>query len=1052
MFHPGDRIGPYALLRTLGRGAFGEVWLAERASTLLTTQVALKLPLDQGADLDAVREEAQAWLRASGHPNVVPVLDAEVYDGRPVIASEYIAGGSLADWLAQRDGQMPSTEEAVAIIRGILDGLQHLHEGGLIHRDLKPSNVLMQKGKPRLTDFGLARVLKPHAHTTNLTGTPAYMSPEAFKGDYSAASDVWATGVMLHELLVGSLPYPQTDLYGLLLAITNDEPVAISDHAPAALRSILERALAKPVGERFASATEMTAALALGWTAPGPARPQPRHNLPAQTTSFVGRETEIADVKGLLSLTRVLTLTGSGGSGKTRLSLQAAADLLEDYRDGVWLIELASLADPALVPQTAADALGIREEPGEPVTKTLFGALAENQTLLVLDNCEHLLDATAQLVNAISRGCPNVTILATSREPLRISGESTYRVPSLSLPDMRQIQTAESLAQYEAARLFVERATAVKTDFRLSNHVAPALAQLCHRLDGIPLAIELAAARVRSLAVEEVNSRLEDRFRLLTDGSRTALPRQRTLRALVDWSFDLLNPSEQAMLCRLAVFAGGWALDAGEAVCCGATGEEIESWEVLDLLTSLADKSLVVAETTGGATRYRLLETVRQYAIDRLRERGEAESCRCAHRDYFLALAEEARAKFTGPDHAQWLDRLETEHDNLRHAIAFCLSDAEDGPESSEAGLRLGFALSQFWWTRGQLTEGRDLLTALLARPGAQQHTRARAGALNGAGTLARMQSDLGSARALLGESLEIYRELDIKSGIAGCLLNLGNVAYLEGDFNTARSYYAESLEIKRGLGDKSAIANSLGSLANVAERQGDYESARALGQECLELFKCVGDRLGIANALGSLATVAAHQGDNAFARSLREEGLGIYRELGDAHGIALALDNLGVMASDDGDYATARALYDESLQMRRELGDRHGIAGTLNNLGNVALGQGDFPSVHALCGESLAMRRDLSDRRGIAESLESLAAVSVKERNVARAARLWAAADRLREEIGSPLPGHELDAHRQALASAETELGAAEFAEALQAGRAMTMERAIDFALEIHS
>ena len=388
------------------------------------------------------------------------------------------------------------------------------------------------------------------------------------------------------------------------------------------------------------------------------------NNLPVQVTSFVGREHEIGEVKRLLGSTSLLTLTGSGGSGKTRLALQAAADLLEDSGDGVWLVELASLTDPILVPQSVVSVLGMRVEPGVCPTRTVTEYLKSRHLILILDNCEHLLGACAQLTDALIRSCPRVKVLCTSREGLGIAGETTYRVPSLSLPGPKDDLRIEALSQYEAVRLFIDRALAAVPGFSVTNRNAPALASVCSRLDGIPLAIELAAARVAVLPVETINERLDNRFRLLTCGSRTALPRQQTLRALIDWSYDLLSASEQVLLRRLAVFAGGWTLDAGEAAC---AGEPIDEGDVLDVLTALVEKSLVIYEEAD--ERYRLLETVRQYARERLLNGGEVEAVRSRHLDFFARLAEEAKAQLGGPSQAVWLDRLEADHDNLRAAL-----------------------------------------------------------------------------------------------------------------------------------------------------------------------------------------------------------------------------------------------------------------------------------------------------------------------------------------------------------------------------------------------
>ena len=413
-----------------------------------------------------------------------------------------------------------------------------------------------------------------------------------------------------------------------------------------------------------------------------------RHNLPVQLTSFIGREREIEEVKKLLSSSRLVTLTGSGGCGKTRLSLQAAAELIEEYPEGLWLVELASLTDPGLVPQTLASVLGMREVPGRPLLETLSDYLKARNLLLVLDNCEHLVEACAELASSLLGACPNLKILATSREGLGVAGETTWNVPSLSMPEPQRLPPMESLSQYEAVRLFIERAESVQPGFEVTDQNAPAVAQICHRLDGIPLAIELAAARVRVLSVEQINARLEDRFRLLTGGSRIAMPRQRTLRGAVEWSYELLSEPEHLLFNRLSVFTGGFILEAVETVC---AGEGVGADEVLDLLSLLVDKSLVmVGEGVEGEVRYRLLETLRQYGRERLAAIGEADETLRRHAAFFFALAEEAgqvqsQTIALGPQEAAWLDRLEQEHDNLRAALGWCVESGE-----AETGLRLG--------------------------------------------------------------------------------------------------------------------------------------------------------------------------------------------------------------------------------------------------------------------------------------------------------------------------------------------------------------------------
>jgi len=723
------------------------------------------------------------------------------------------------------------------------------------------------------------------------------------------------------------------------------------------------------------------------------------NNLPQQATSFIGREQALAELKRLLAKTRLLTLTGSGGCGKTRLSLQLAADTLERFPDGAWFVELAPLADAGLVAQTVATVLGLKEEPGKSIGQTLIQYLMDKRLLLLLDNCEHLLDGCAKLADALMHQCPHVTVLASSREGLGIGGEQAYRVPSLSLPHPKQAHTPASVTPFEAVQLFTDRAQLARADFQVTQQNADTLASICNQLDGIPLAIELAAARVRSLSVEEINSKLDERFRLLTGGSRTALPRQQTLRSLIDWSYDMLREPEKQLLQRLSVFAGGWLLAAATKVC---AGDGVQDRDVLDLLTSLCDKSLVVVELNDGHTRYRLLETVRQYVRERLLESGGGDALRDRHRGYFLELAEAAEPKLMGAEQAEWLHRLDEEHDNLRSALDWSLVAA-----GSEGGLRLCGALQRFWSMRGYLSEGREWCVRVLGKAGGEERTRGRAKALNVAGVLARQQSDYPAARAWLEESLAIQRQLGDRWGMATSLNNLGTVAWDQGDFPSTRAWLEESLAIMRELGDRWGIARSMTNLGNVAWEQGDYPSARAL----------------------------------------HEESLAIMRQLGDRRVIAASLLNLGVVAYAQDDYPAAGALYEESLAIMRELGDGSGIARLLTNLGNLVSDQGDFASAQALYQESVAVGRELGDRRGIADSLAGLATPVAALGSSLRAARIWGAAERLREEIGSPLL--ERPRYDQRVAAARAALGDdSAFDRAWQEGRAVTLEQAIGLAL----
>ena len=812
--------------------------------------------------------------------------------------------------------------------------------------------------------------------------------------------------------------------------------------------SSIRRALAEaPGGERWLETLARRGYRFVGPVTRPPAKATggtlPRSNLPAPPTSFVGREREIAELRTLLEAHRLVTLTGTGGVGKTRLALRLGADLADAHRDGVWMVELAALHDPDLVPQTVVAALGLKEQPGRDLARTLTDALERKHLLLLLDNAEHLLAACASLTDTVLRRCPHVTVLVTSRERLGVPGELSYRVPSLSVPDPERDATARSLMDYESARLFSERVQLHRPHFAVTDRDAPALANLCRRLDGIALAIELAAARVRSMSLEDVNRRLDHRLGLLTGGARTLPHRQQTLRAAIDWSYDLLSDAEKALFRATSVFAGGWTLDAAEQVC---AGDGVDAEDVLDLLASLVDKSLVVAEERDAGTRYRLLETVHQYAASRRDELGGDASGPRRHLAYFVALAEAAEPQLTGKDQQAWLERLDAEHDNLRAALARSIAELGD----AGAGLRLASALSRFWLVRGRLAEGRAWLAKLLPAA-AGEETATLAKALSWAGVLAWKQGDYRAAQASYDRCLAIRCALNDRGGIGAVLSNQGLLAYEQGDFVAARALHEQSIAIDRELGDRWGVAVSLIHLGSVAMMQGDYRAARAMVEESLAIFRDLGDRGHVANAIRSLGGLCSRERDHAAARTLYEESLAICRELGDRSGCAWALDGLGVTALHQGEHRAAAARLEESLSIYRELGDREGIAGSLVHLGQVASARGDLSSAREFGMQSLALFRELGDRTGIAESMELLATVTSASGGPERAARLWGAMERLREEIGTPRAPSERERHERSVASARAALGDdAAFDLAWQEGRAIMLELAIAYALNV--
>lgn len=676
-----------------------------------------------------------------------------------------------------------------------------------------------------------------------------------------------------------------------------------------------------------------------------------RHNLPALLTSFVGREREMLETRRLLPMTRLLTLTGAGGSGKTRLALEVARGLVGAYPDGAWLVELAGLSEPDLVSQAVATTLEVREQPGRPLLDTLLDALGDKEMLLVVDNCEHLVDAAARLAEALLSSCPRLRVLATSREPLGIRGEVLWQVSPLSLPETDEGSTVEGLMRYEAVRLFVDRARLRLSDFGLTRENAGAVARVCRTLDGIPLAIELATARMGALAVEQVAERLEGSLDLLAGGSRTAEPRQQTLRATLDWSHDLLSEAEQAFFSRLSVFAGGWTLEAAEAVC---RGGGIEEGDVLDLLGGLVDKSLVVAgATTGGAVRYRMLEPIRQYARAKLQESGQADEVQGRHASFFLALAEEAEPELAGPEQSLWVERLEGEHDNLREALTWLLERGK-----AETGLRFGGALWRLWFAQGYLSEGVRWMEQVLAS-GERAASPVRVKALEGMGWLAQYQ----------------------------------------GDFERAEATYEEMLKLSRELGDMGNVATALNSLGTVAAQQGEHERATALLEENLQILVHLEDEENAAtmlkryHALNLLGFLAINQDDDhARGTALWEESLALARVAGDTFEVGTTLSNLGYAVLLQGDHERATTFGKEALAVAHELGSAgvEIIPETSVNLGLAALGRGEHDRATADFEEAVVMSQNLGRKPTVINTLEGMASLAGALEEDARAARLW--------------------------------------------------------------
>lgn len=749
-------------------------------------------------------------------------------------------------------------------------------------------------------------------------------------------------------------------------------------------------------------------------------------NLPTPLTRFVGRRRELAEVTRLLINTRLLTLTGVGGCGKTRLALQTGAAMLDEHPDGIWFVVLDSVSDPRLVPRAVATAIGAREQPGISLPQVIADVLRSKRVLLILDNCEHLIDACAHLADMLLGRCSDLRILTTSRERLGVIGEVVWQVPPMPVPQSEGLPV-ESLIGHEAIELFVDRASAASPGFLLTSDNGEAVAQVCKELDGLPLALELAATRVSSIGVSEIARRLGDRFRVLREGSRTAPPRQQALRAAVDWSYDLLDAAEQRLFNHLSVFNGEFTLEAAEDVC---SERGIASAEVMDLLSHLVGKSLVLqVATSGGAVRYRILETLRHYGRDHLRDAGAEDDVRRKHALYFLGLAQEAEPQLRGPQQIEWLDRLETEHGNLRAALEWSRGHGE-------IGLPLATALWEFWESRAHPSEGLTWLEESLANPGGVEES-VRARALLVAGWLALDLAEPERAETRATESLEVYRRLGNESGIALSTHLLGWVAQYRSDYERAAELIESARVRHEDIGERFHAGWALHHLGMLARLRGDYEGAKTLHEEAIAVYREVGDRTRVGFALWNLGVVARYQGDYETAAAWCEDALQVLTEARDASGAAHVGYTLGDVARLQGDYGRAVSLYEDSLARLRELGDKRCVASVLANLGLVAQQRVQAERAADLFVESLTLRKELGDKAGIAECLENLGVVCAGLDEPVRAAELLGAAHVLRDMSGSARPDPEGHEHERRLSDLRTVLGDEAFASAWARGAA---------------
>lgn len=971
---PGTHLGPYEILALLGAGGMGEVYRARDAR--LDRIVAIKiLPASLAADSEQLRrfEREARSASALNHPNIITIHELGQDGSTRYIAMELIEGQTLRELL--RAGSLP-VRKVLEIAAQAAEGLAKAHDAGIAHRDLKPENLMVTRdGFVKILDFGLAKAA-PAAGENAVTGTLSswetrpgmvmgtvqYMSPEqASGGALDFRSDQFSFGLVLYEMVTGKRAFARNTAAEVLVAIMREqaEPVgAQNPDAPAPLCWAIERCLAKAPEKRYGATRELAIELAAirERFAEKPARQAEARpaNIPVQRTGFVGREKEVAAAKDMLRRAdvRLLTVTGPGGIGKTRLGVEVAGGLAEDFPGGVHFVPLSALRDAGLMSGVIVQTLGIRETGGQSPLEMLQKYLQEpsrGPMLLLLDNFEHVMGAAPAVAELLAMA-PQLKILVTSRAALHIYGEHEFPVPPLALPETHALPAPEALGQFPAVALFVQRAAAVKPDFELNRENATAVVEICARLDGLPLAIELAAARVKVLSPAAMRTRLASRLQLLTGGARDLPQRQQTLRSAIDWSYDLLSAAEQKLFRRLGVFVGGCTLEGVEAVC--DTKGDLQL-DLLDGTESLVDKSLLQRlEQANGESRFVMLEIIREYALEKLEASGEDKLTRRAHAAYCLVLAEEEATEHSGAEPAERHERFALEHNNFRAALQW-LTETGD----AEWGLRLGTALFRFWESREYFAEGRDSLEKVLKIPKAAAPSRGRARALFSAGVLACAQGDYGAADALMGESLDVARKLGDKQGVAVSLNAMAVNAQDRGNAEVAKSLFEESLLLWKELGDRKAVARALSNLASVVKSQRDYARTRELYAECFAIFEALGDRTGVAWTLDHQGDVAREQGDAVGARNLYQRALGIFRELGDRWGIAGTLADLGTLEREQGDCATAQSLYRESLIVFQELEHKRGIARLLECFACTAATQEQAERSLRLAGAAAALR-----------------------------------------------------------------------------------------------
>lgn len=764
------------------------------------------------------------------------------------------------------------------------------------------------------------------------------------------------------------------------------------------------------------------------------------NNLPAQLTSFIGREKEMKDIKLHLLKSSLLTLLGPGGTGKTRLALQAGAEMIDDFENGVWLVELAAITEPSFVAGEIASVFNLKSAGSKEIIEILRNYLREKELLLILDNCEHLIHECASITDQLLHTCKKLKILTSSREPLQISGEIVYSVPSLSMPNTKVSLTAKALTQYESVQLFVDRATSVKSDFKVTNENAPALAQLCYDLDGIPLAIELASARINVLPVEKILERLKDMFNLLTRGNRTLLPRQQTLRALIDWSYDLLSEKEKILLQRVSIFTGGWTLEAAEAIC---SDEPLEELEILDLISNLINKSLVKMYESENESRYIMLETIRKYGEEKLSASKEKLNIQNKSFEFFYKFIEGSDTKLSGSEQRVWIRQINTEYENIRESLRWAL---ENVPESA---LKMSIELGKFWELQSHFKEALETLGKCLENS-LKVDPLSKAKGIFWKGFFSVQQAKYKEANECLNQSIGMFRELNYKEGEAMALISLATIAVFEVDYEKINLYSDQSLVLSGEINNRSYIARNLQNIAIGLMQQGKHDEARKKFEESIAIYRELNDPVQLAKIIGNIGALEYLMTNYDKARIVLEESLLIRHELGDKQGISIALVNIGAVAYMQKDYDNARRILEQSLVILKELGDRRIYVTPLSTLGTVAYETGDIPLAVKYLNESLIISHEVGDKYTMAKCFEGFADILIQLKKFESACKLTSKYFSLLESTQKNVIEGETIRVETMRASIKENLSDEEFEKLWSEGKTMTNEEGIEFVKNI--